>query len=136
MVYLSVLKSIFHLIFLLLFYVQPSLSQFIALWKTFKFIILGTDLQVLDWAEGKMMFNFIFLSNFNYTIFTTFTELGINIQVHYFWPLDDQAFKEFEKIWCEITNQCGGRIISSTIPVIFGRYVYNIINILNRDVFQ
>ncbi|XP_077247860.1 AFG1-like ATPase family protein isoform X2 [Tasmannia lanceolata] len=42
-------------------------------------------------------------------------------QVHYFWPLDCRAITEFEKMWCKITNQSGGRIIPHTIPVMFGR---------------
>ncbi|KAE8056387.1 hypothetical protein FH972_013165 [Carpinus fangiana] len=29
--------------------------------------------------------------------------------------------KEFEKIWCEVTNQLGGQITTDTIPVMFGR---------------
>ncbi|XP_058113184.1 protein AFG1 isoform X3 [Magnolia sinica] len=43
------------------------------------------------------------------------------IQVHYFWPLDNQARNEFEKMWHEAVNQSGGSIISDTIPVMFGR---------------
>lgn len=42
-------------------------------------------------------------------------------QVHYFWPLDDNAVRQFEETWCQVTNQFGGNIISSTIPVMFGR---------------
>ncbi|KAK9279281.1 hypothetical protein L1049_012960 [Liquidambar formosana] len=42
-------------------------------------------------------------------------------QVHYFWPLDSITLEEFEKMWCEVTNQFGGRITSNTIPVMFGR---------------
>ncbi|EEF46981.1 atpase n2b, putative [Ricinus communis] len=42
-------------------------------------------------------------------------------QVHYFWPLESNAVKEFEKIWCQITDQLGGEIVSATIPVMFGR---------------
>ncbi|KAJ8637578.1 hypothetical protein MRB53_011845 [Persea americana] len=42
-------------------------------------------------------------------------------QVCYFWPLDDQAFKEFEKMWCKIINESGGRIVLNTIRVMFGR---------------
>ncbi|XP_058113178.1 uncharacterized protein LOC131256137 isoform X2 [Magnolia sinica] len=42
-------------------------------------------------------------------------------QVHYFWPLDNQARNEFEKMWHEAVNQSGGSIISDTIPVMFGR---------------
>ncbi|XP_062164195.1 uncharacterized protein LOC133870928 isoform X1 [Alnus glutinosa] len=42
-------------------------------------------------------------------------------QAHYFWPLDSIGVKEFEKIWCEVTNQLGGQITTDTIPVMFGR---------------
>lgn len=42
-------------------------------------------------------------------------------KAHYFWPLDGIAVKAFEKIWCEITNQLGGKITKDTIPVMFGR---------------
>ncbi|OVA00442.1 ATPase [Macleaya cordata] len=44
-------------------------------------------------------------------------------QVHYFWPLDDRAFKEFEDMWDKVTNQSGGNIVSNTIPVMFGRFL-------------
>ncbi|KAJ4707911.1 lactation elevated protein 1-like [Melia azedarach] len=42
-------------------------------------------------------------------------------QVHYFWPLDDNAVGQFEVMWCQVTNQLGGKITSDTIPVMFGR---------------
>uniref|UniRef100_A0A5B7ANM5 Putative ATPase N2B isoform X1 n=1 Tax=Davidia involucrata TaxID=16924 RepID=A0A5B7ANM5_DAVIN len=42
-------------------------------------------------------------------------------QVHYFWPLDSVAVKEFENMWDDVTRQFGGRVISNTIPVMFGR---------------
>ncbi|KAH9760717.1 AFG1-like ATPase family protein [Citrus sinensis] len=42
-------------------------------------------------------------------------------QVHYFWPLDDNAVRQLEAMWCQVTNHFGGKIISSTIPVMFGR---------------
>ncbi|KAJ4953831.1 hypothetical protein NE237_030663 [Protea cynaroides] len=42
---------------------------------------------------------------------------------HYFWPLNSDAFKEFEKMWHEVINQFGGRITTKTIPVMFGRKV-------------
>ncbi|KAJ4826572.1 hypothetical protein Tsubulata_008522 [Turnera subulata] len=42
-------------------------------------------------------------------------------QVHYFWPLESKATKEFEQMWCQVTNQFGGQISSDTIPVMFGR---------------
>ncbi|KAF2287219.1 hypothetical protein GH714_039369 [Hevea brasiliensis] len=42
-------------------------------------------------------------------------------QVHYFWPLENSVVKEFEKIWCQATEQLGGEITSATVPVMFGR---------------
>ncbi|XP_043687071.1 putative ATPase N2B isoform X1 [Telopea speciosissima] len=42
-------------------------------------------------------------------------------QVHYFSPLNSHAFKEFEKMWHEVTSQFGGRITTKTIPVMFER---------------
>ncbi|CAK7353642.1 unnamed protein product [Dovyalis caffra] len=45
-----------------------------------------------------------------------------NDKAHYFWPLKSSALKEFEKMWCQVTNQLGGQITSETIPVMFGRY--------------
>ncbi|KAA8521553.1 hypothetical protein F0562_012226 [Nyssa sinensis] len=42
-------------------------------------------------------------------------------QVHYFWPLDSAAVKEFENAWDEVARQFGGRVISNTIPVMFAR---------------
>ncbi|KAL9443009.1 hypothetical protein AB3S75_016382 [Citrus x aurantiifolia] len=42
-------------------------------------------------------------------------------QVHYFWPLDGNAVRQLEAMWCQVTNHFGGKIISSTIPVMFGR---------------
>ncbi|XVE97443.1 hypothetical protein REPUB_Repub03eG0020000 [Reevesia pubescens] len=42
-------------------------------------------------------------------------------KVHYFWPLHDTALKEFEKIWCQVINQAGGKVTSDTVPVMFGR---------------
>ncbi|KAJ9702559.1 hypothetical protein PVL29_004340 [Vitis rotundifolia] len=42
-------------------------------------------------------------------------------KAHYFWPLDGIAFKKFEEMWHEVINQSGGKVISSTIPVMFGR---------------
>ncbi|KAF9681221.1 hypothetical protein SADUNF_Sadunf06G0202800 [Salix dunnii] len=44
-----------------------------------------------------------------------------NDQVNYFWPLDSSTLKQFEKMWCQVTNQLGGQITSETIPVMFGR---------------
>lgn len=45
----------------------------------------------------------------------------MRMQVHYFWPLDDNAVRQLEAMWCQVTNHFGGKIISSTIPVMFGR---------------
>lgn len=42
-------------------------------------------------------------------------------QVHYFWPLDRIALREFEKMWCHVTSQFEGEITSNIIPVMFGR---------------
>ena len=47
------------------------------------------------------------------------------MQAHYFWPLDGIAFKKFEEMWHEVINQSGGKVISSTILVMFGRYFSN-----------
>uniref|UniRef100_A0A6N2LA01 AAA+ ATPase domain-containing protein n=1 Tax=Salix viminalis TaxID=40686 RepID=A0A6N2LA01_SALVM len=44
-----------------------------------------------------------------------------NDQVNYFWPLESSTLNQFEKIWCQVTNQLGGQITSETIPVMFGR---------------
>lgn len=44
-----------------------------------------------------------------------------NDQVNYFWPLESSTLKQFEKMWCQVTNQLGGQITSETIPVMFGR---------------
>lgn len=44
-----------------------------------------------------------------------------NDQANYFWPLESSALMEFEKMWCQVTNQLGGQITSETIPVMFGR---------------
>lgn len=43
------------------------------------------------------------------------------VQAHYYWPLNEITLEEFEKTWGEVTDQYGGRIISKTIPVMFGR---------------
>lgn len=54
------------------------------------------------------------------------------MQAHYFWPLDGIGVKEFEKIWCEVTNQLGGQITTDTIPVMFGRYLFIIYYSFNK----
>ncbi|KAF2303854.1 hypothetical protein GH714_023881 [Hevea brasiliensis] len=33
-------------------------------------------------------------------------------QVHYFWPLENSVVKEFEKIWCQVTDHLEGEITS------------------------
>lgn len=47
-------------------------------------------------------------------------------QVRYFCPLDSVAREKFENMWDRITIQYGGRVTSTTIPVMFGRYLLNI----------
>lgn len=47
-------------------------------------------------------------------------------QVQYFCPLDSVAREKFENMWDRITIQYGGRVASTTIPVMFGRYLLNI----------
>ncbi|XVF89300.1 hypothetical protein PTKIN_Ptkin19aG0119200 [Pterospermum kingtungense] len=42
-------------------------------------------------------------------------------KVHYFWPLDGTALKEFEKRWSQVINEVGGKVTSATVPVMFGR---------------
>ena len=59
-------------------------------------------------------------------------KLHKNMQAHYFWPLDSIGVKEFEKIWCEVTNQLGGQITTDTIPVMFGRYLFIIYYSFNK----
>ncbi|KAK9682667.1 hypothetical protein RND81_10G088300 [Saponaria officinalis] len=44
-------------------------------------------------------------------------------QAHYFHPLDNKAAQEFEKMWSDITKQCGGIITTKTLPVMFGRTI-------------
>ncbi|GAB2275515.1 hypothetical protein Dimus_010272 [Dionaea muscipula] len=42
-------------------------------------------------------------------------------QIHFFWPLESSQINEYEKNWCEVIGQSGGRVESKTIPVMFGR---------------
>ncbi|XP_072977935.1 uncharacterized protein [Typha angustifolia] len=42
-------------------------------------------------------------------------------QIHYFWPSNSDAHREYELMWKETTNKAGGSITSTTIPVMFGR---------------
>lgn len=48
--------------------------------------------------------------------------MGIDMQVHYLWPIEREAINEFEKKWHDATGRFGGKIISNTISVMFGRY--------------
>ncbi|XP_068471589.1 uncharacterized protein [Phaseolus vulgaris] len=41
--------------------------------------------------------------------------------VHFFWPIEKEAINEFEKKWHDVTSRLGGRIVSNTISVMFGR---------------
>ncbi|KAK7260873.1 hypothetical protein RIF29_27172 [Crotalaria pallida] len=42
-------------------------------------------------------------------------------KVHYFWPTDREAINKFEEKWHDVTGRLGGRIMSNTISVMFGR---------------
>lgn len=42
-------------------------------------------------------------------------------QDQYFWPLDSKSSRHFDNLWSEITSESGGKMISETIPVMFGR---------------
>ncbi|KAK3438179.1 hypothetical protein EUGRSUZ_C02795 [Eucalyptus grandis] len=42
-------------------------------------------------------------------------------QDHFFWPLDGNAQKEFQRMWHEITSKSGRQINSPTLGVMFGR---------------
>ncbi|XP_021737958.1 putative ATPase N2B isoform X2 [Chenopodium quinoa] len=46
---------------------------------------------------------------------------GSKSQVNYFCPLDSKALQEFDKSWCEVTNEYGGIVTTESIPVMFGR---------------
>lgn len=46
----------------------------------------------------------------------------MQVQAHFFWPLDGNAQKEFQRVWHEITSKSGGQITSTTLGVMFGRY--------------
>jgi len=63
-------------------------------------------------------------------------DLHKNMQAHYFWPLDSIGVKEFEKIWCEVTNKLGGQITTDTIPVMFGRYLFIIYYWFNKFILS
>ncbi|XP_012076596.1 AFG1-like ATPase isoform X2 [Jatropha curcas] len=41
--------------------------------------------------------------------------------VRYFWPLENRVVKEFEKMWCQVTEQLQGEITSTAVPIMFGR---------------
>ncbi|XP_073128674.1 uncharacterized protein [Henckelia pumila] len=42
-------------------------------------------------------------------------------QAHYFWPLNSIKKSEYEQTWSMITGRLGGKVISQTLPVMFGR---------------
>ncbi|XP_019447543.1 PREDICTED: lactation elevated protein 1 [Lupinus angustifolius] len=39
----------------------------------------------------------------------------------YFWPIEMEAINKFEEKWHDVTSRLGGRIVSNTISVMFGR---------------
>eukprot|EP00268_Persea_americana_P043103 TRINITY_DN4321_c0_g1_i3.p1 TRINITY_DN4321_c0_g1~~TRINITY_DN4321_c0_g1_i3.p1 ORF type:complete len:316 (+),score=25.01 TRINITY_DN4321_c0_g1_i3:77-1024(+) len=128
MVYLSVPTSIFHLIlFHLLFMCNLPFNSSLhfeklltsLFWELLFNYLIGLKERLCLIPVWKTLT--LLLSNLSNSIFTSVAKLGINIQVCYFWPLDDQAFKEFEKMWCKIINESGGRIVLNTIRVMFGR---------------
>ncbi|XP_073283495.1 uncharacterized protein [Primulina huaijiensis] len=42
-------------------------------------------------------------------------------QAHYFWPLNNIKKSDYEHTWSMITGQLGGKVVSQTLPVMFGR---------------
>ncbi|CAI8594427.1 unnamed protein product [Vicia faba] len=42
-------------------------------------------------------------------------------RANYLWPIESDAINEFQKKWLNATGQFGGKIISTTISVMFGR---------------
>ncbi|MQL94884.1 hypothetical protein Taro_027544, partial [Colocasia esculenta] len=42
---------------------------------------------------------------------------------YFFWPLNSNSCSELETIWHEMTKQSGGKVTSTTIPVMFGRKI-------------
>ncbi|KMZ68628.1 AFG1-like ATPase family protein, putative, expressed [Zostera marina] len=42
-------------------------------------------------------------------------------QVQYFWPLDSETSSKFDEMWFKMISQFKGKVISETIPVMFGR---------------
>ncbi|PIN23983.1 putative ATPase [Handroanthus impetiginosus] len=42
-------------------------------------------------------------------------------ETHYFWPLNSTKIEEYENMWNKIVRQSGGKVISQTLPVMFGR---------------
>lgn len=46
----------------------------------------------------------------------------VDVQTHYFWPLDSTITIEYDSMWNKIVAESGGRVASQTLPVMFGRY--------------
>ncbi|XP_042424152.1 AFG1-like ATPase isoform X1 [Zingiber officinale] len=44
-------------------------------------------------------------------------------QVYFFWPSNSDSCREYEETWHKITGKAGGRIFSTIIPVMFGRFL-------------
>ncbi|XP_073042531.1 uncharacterized protein [Primulina eburnea] len=42
-------------------------------------------------------------------------------QAHYFWPLNNIKKSDYEHTWSMITGRLGGKVVSQTLPVMFGR---------------
>lgn len=49
----------------------------------------------------------------------------LHLQSHYLWPLDSTKITEYEDTWNKIVGQSGWRVVSQTLPVMFGRSVKN-----------
>ncbi|KAH9306553.1 hypothetical protein KI387_010957, partial [Taxus chinensis] len=52
------------------------------------------------------------------------------LKEQFFWPLNSHSHSKFEKCWQDLTSQFSGQIISTTIPVLFGR-VFEIVESCN-----
>lgn len=76
----------------------------------------------LEWKNAK---NWPLVFVFEHVFLSAGKKLIGQMQARYFWPLDGIAFKKFEEMWHEVINQSGGKVVSSTIPVMFGRYFPN-----------
>ncbi|KAG6480609.1 hypothetical protein ZIOFF_057193 [Zingiber officinale] len=51
------------------------------------------------------------------------SDLDTGIMVYFFWPSKSDSCREYEETWHKITGKAGGRIISTIIPVMFGRFL-------------